>query len=122
MSSSVDTKLLVSAARRVTFSHLTLGNSARYFPHEIADLSIALEFIQQKKGLGQHSFLWATRYVTLLWLYIICIIPFDLAQFDEPDKLGKTASDLEAVAKRYLGTSGLEREAAALLLSRLYTR
>lgn len=62
------------------------------------------------------------RYVTMLWLYIICIIPFDLAQFDEPDSIGKTASDLEAVAKQYLGTSGLERESAALLLSRLYTR
>ncbi len=60
--------------------------------------------------------------MTLLWLYIICIIPFDLAQFDEPDSIGKTAKDLETVAKQYLGTSGLDREAAALLLSRLFTR
>ncbi|KAF8194167.1 TBCD protein, partial [Pholiota molesta] len=74
------------------------------------------------RALTQHSYLWSMRYVTMLWLYIICIIPFDLAQFDEPGSIGKTASDLEAVAKQYLGTSGLERESAALLLSRLYTR
>ena len=65
---------------------------------------------------------WAVRYVMLLWLYIICLIPFDLSQFDEPDNKGHTARTLEATAKSYLGAAGLEREAAALLLARLYVR
>ncbi len=58
----------------------------------------------------------------LLWLSLICRIPFDLTQFDEPENLGKTASDLEEVAKSYLGKAGLEREGAAILLSRFYSR
>jgi len=58
----------------------------------------------------------------LLWLYIICIIPFDLSQFDEPNDVGGTANSLEKIAKGYLSSAGLEREAAALLLSRLYMR
>ena len=94
----------------------------RFFPHEIADLTIALEFMNLENGLPKHKWLWSMRYATLLWLYIICVIPFDLAQFDEPDNIGGTARALQDVAKRHLGASGLEREAAALLLSRLYMR
>lgn len=75
-----------------------------------------------ENGLPKHRYLWSMRYVTILWLYIICIIPFDLAQFDEPDNIGSTARALQDVAKSHLGASGLEREAAALLLSRLYMR
>ena len=73
-------------------------------------------------GLAQHNYLWCMRYVMLLWLYIICIIPFDLSQFDEPDDFGGTANSLQEIAKGYLSSAGLEREAAALLLSRLYMR
>jgi len=78
--------------------------------------------MQIPNGIIQDRYHWSIRYVSLLWLYIICIIPFDLAQFDETDKIGQTAESLQTVAKAYLGTAGLEREAAALLLSRLYIR
>ena len=67
-------------------------------------------------------FEWALRYVLLLWLNIICIIPFDLAQFDEPEDIGRTAASLQTIAKKYLSNAGLERDGAALLLARLYTR
>ncbi|CAA7261517.1 unnamed protein product [Cyclocybe aegerita] len=94
----------------------------RFFPHEIADLSIVVDYIQIPDGLIHLSYAWALRYTLLLWLYIICIIPFDLAQFDEPDKIGHTGSILQSFAKNNLGKAGLEREGAALLLSRLYMR
>lgn len=58
----------------------------------------------------------------LLWLSLICMLPFDLAQFDEPENLGKTASDLEGVAKIHLDNAGIERVGAAVLLARLYAR
>ena len=73
-------------------------------------------------GPVQEPSQWALRYVTLLWLSLICMIPFDFAQFDEEDRVGNTAHTIEAVAKTYLGRTGLEREGAALTLSRLYTR
>lgn len=50
------------------------------------------------------------------------MLPFDLAQFDEPENLGKTASDLEGVAKIHLDNAGIERVGAAVLLARLYAR
>lgn len=58
----------------------------------------------------------------LLWLSLICMLPFDLAQFDEPESLGKTARDLEDAAKSHLGKAGVEREGAAIMLARLYAR
>jgi hypothetical protein len=50
------------------------------------------------------------------------MIPFDLAQFDEVGREGQTADAIEAIAKRSLTNSGVVRESAAVLLSRLYVR
>ncbi|KAF5382770.1 hypothetical protein D9615_002931 [Tricholomella constricta] len=94
----------------------------RFFPHEIADLSIALDFLLAPDGLIQDAPQWALRYVVLIWLSLICMIPFDLAQFDEVDNAGYTAAAIESSAKTFLDKAGLEREGAALLLSRLYMR
>jgi hypothetical protein len=88
----------------------------------VADLTIVLDFAYVPSGPMDDPSQWALRYVILLWLYLICIIPFDLAQFDEPTHAGRTAQLLENLAKRFLSKAGLERQGAALLLSRLYMR
>lgn len=72
-------------------------------------------------GVAEAPRQWALRYAVLLWLALICMIPFDLAQFDEGAD-GETADALEGLARGFLGRAGLEREGAALLLARLYTR
>ena len=95
---------------------------ARFFPHEIDDLSIALNFLLTNDEHVQDSEQWPLRYVMLLWLSLICMLPFDLAQFDEPEDTGKTAADMESIAKNYLDKAGVEREGAAILLSRFYSR
>ncbi|KAF8133796.1 TBCD protein [Boletus edulis] len=94
----------------------------RFFPHEIVDVTIAIDFIRLPTGPVAHPSQWTLRYVVLLWLSLVCRIPFDLDQFDEPGHKGRTASVLEATGKQYLGYAGLEREGAAVLLSRLYMR
>lgn len=96
--------------------------SVRFFPHEIADLSIALDFLLLPDGLVQDSSQWALRYVVLIWLALICMIPFDLAQFDDIDRIGHTAVVIETAAKSFLGKAGVERDGASLLLSRLFMR
>ena len=50
------------------------------------------------------------------------MIPFDLAQFDEVGREGQTAAIIEAIAKQSLTSSGIVRDSAAILLSRLYVR
>ncbi|KAF8073788.1 armadillo-type protein [Lyophyllum atratum] len=81
-----------------------------------------IELLTCADGLIQDVSQWALRYVVLIWLSLICMIPFDLAQFDETDEAGNTATSIESAAKGFLGKAGLERQGAALLLSRLYTR
>ena len=75
-----------------------------------------------EQSIIQFSSQWALRWVMMLWLSLVAMIPFDLAQFDDESKLGHTARSLESVGKSYLGKAGLERDGAALLLSRLYMR
>ncbi|KAA1469978.1 TBCD protein [Dentipellis sp. KUC8613] len=93
----------------------------RFFPHEIADLSIAIEFAQKLEAVQDRQ-IWSLVYVTLLWLSLICMIPFDLSQFDEVEASGKTALAVEMLARSHLNKAGLEREGAAILLSRLFVR
>lgn len=96
--------------------------TVRFFPHEIADMSIALNYILMPNGPAQDFSMWSLRYIVLLWLSLICMIPFDLDQLDEPDRIGQTADALESLAKKYLGRAGLEREGSTILLSRFYMR
>ncbi|KAI6114406.1 TBCD protein [Pisolithus sp. B1] len=93
-----------------------------FFPHEIADVTIAIEFMRLPDGPSAEPSQWTLRYVVLLWLSLVCRIPFDLDQFDEDGQIGGTASALESTAMKYLGKAGLEREGAAILLSRFYMR
>jgi hypothetical protein len=124
MSNSAGTKLLVRnfADTRALHSAAKQLSEARFFPHEVDDLSIALNFLLTGGEAVAQPDLWPLRYVMLLWLSLICMLPFDLAQFDEPDDVGRTASSMEALAKLYLDKAGIEREGAAILLSRLYSR
>ncbi|KAL1728580.1 armadillo-type protein [Schizophyllum commune] len=94
----------------------------RFFPHEVPDLAIAIDYMTREGSPTHDSTQWALRYVVLLWLSLICMIPFDLAQFDEEDQVGRTADLLENLGKKYVDRAGLEREGAASLLARLYMR
>jgi hypothetical protein len=124
--SRIQNNWLVCSAFHLQFERLCITGGAppsvRFFPHEVADLSIALGYIHSPSSPAQSPANWALRYVTLLWLSLICMIPFDLAQLDDSDHIGQTAVSVESLAKGFLGNPGLEREGAAILLSRLYMR
>lgn len=88
------------------------------------DLPLALEFTEKKAEMLSESNAWALRYVMTLWLSLICMIPFDLARFDEPgtspDRL--VAARLDTIGKIYIRYPGIEHESSAALLARLYMR
>ncbi|KIK69557.1 hypothetical protein GYMLUDRAFT_79682 [Collybiopsis luxurians FD-317 M1] len=93
----------------------------RFFPHQVSDLWIVLGYLDAQDSCAHNSMQWALRYVLLLWLSLVCMLPFDLSQFDENEN-GRTANVIESITKRYLPNAGLERESAAIVLSRFYMR
>ncbi|KAJ8691519.1 hypothetical protein PTI98_011083 [Pleurotus ostreatus] len=97
-------------------------NIVKFFPHEIADLGIARDYMLHENGFFHVPSEWELRYIVFLWLSLVCMIPFDLSQFDEVAQRGRTAQIIEEQARGQLHKTGLERDGAALLLSRLYVR
>ncbi|EIW80977.1 ARM repeat-containing protein [Coniophora puteana RWD-64-598 SS2] len=95
---------------------------ARFFPHEVADLTIAVTFMNSTDDVTNGLSQWSLRYALLLWISLIIRIPFDLSQFDEDDAKESIAEVIESLARRQLSRAGLERESAAELLARLYMR
>ncbi|KZT60321.1 ARM repeat-containing protein [Calocera cornea HHB12733] len=90
----------------------------RYFPHETADFAIALGLLTR---LLETVIQWEVTYVLLLWISLICMLPFDLTLFDEKGKT-PVATTLEIIGLNQLSKAGKERDAAAVLLSKLYIR
>ncbi|KAF8513769.1 TBCD protein [Gautieria morchelliformis] len=98
-----------------------------FFPHQVADLSIALDYLSASDGPVHAHSQWRLRYILLLWLSLISMLPFDLSRFDEDVSVSggsqsSTAHRIQSLAIEYLGRAGLERDAAAILLSKLYAR
>jgi hypothetical protein len=52
----------------------------QYLPHEVNDFEPALKLLTRQNRSDSNT--WQTRYMLLLWLSIIAMIPFDLNRFD----------------------------------------
>ncbi|KAJ3175212.1 hypothetical protein HK101_010715 [Irineochytrium annulatum] len=93
----------------------------KFLSHETSDLEPTLEyFFAVPKG---HD-IWESRYVLMLWLSHILMIPFNLSTIDsnvDKSQRGLAVTIME-LGKSYLGASGKEREAAAVMLTRVLTR
>uniref|UniRef100_A0A8B9BHY6 Tubulin-specific chaperone D n=1 Tax=Anser brachyrhynchus TaxID=132585 RepID=A0A8B9BHY6_9AVES len=98
----------------------------RLFPHEVGDLQPVLDMLVDQNPKDCET--WETRYMLLLWLSMICLIPFDLARFDgntvseEGHARMPTMDRILKVAKCYLVVSDKARDAAAVLVSKFIVR
>ncbi|XP_039246286.1 tubulin-specific chaperone D isoform X2 [Pipra filicauda] len=96
------------------------------FPHEVRDLQPVLDMLAEQNPRDSET--WETRYMLLLWLSMICLIPFDLARFDgnlvsEGGKARQPTMDrILEIAKCYLVVSDKARDAAAVLVSKFIVR
>jgi hypothetical protein len=57
----------------------------RHFPHEVEDLEKVVGMLHQEAA-DTRAANWETRYVLLLWLSIIVLIPFNMARFDSGER------------------------------------
>ncbi|NXP35399.1 TBCD protein, partial [Leiothrix lutea] len=96
------------------------------FPHEVRDLQPVLDMLAKQNPRDTET--WETRYMLLLWLSMICLIPFDLARFDgnlvsvEGQARQPTMDRILDMAKCYLVVSDKARDAAAVLVSKFIVR
>jgi len=93
----------------------------KFFPHEVSDLEPCLKLLAAQDTEDHNG--WMVRYVLLLWLSIIVLIPFDLRTVDSGEQ-GEQGiiSKLIEVGKSYLSDTGASRDASAVMLSKLFSR
>ncbi|KAJ1727931.1 hypothetical protein LPJ61_004319, partial [Coemansia biformis] len=105
----------------------------RFFPHDVADAEPAFAALWcYSADFGASS--WKARYVLLVWLSLLALVPFDIASIDSGldglpaiDALGEAAGGTLvgqwiALGKLYLARPGCDMEGAAVMLSRLLSR
>jgi len=90
-----------------------------YFSHEVKDLEPAIFYLNSQKS--QDVIFWESKYVVLLWLSIIILVPFDLSTIDS-EKGDDIFAQLLDLSKFYLKSSSLTREAAAIFLAKFFSR
>ncbi|KAJ3354846.1 hypothetical protein HDU83_004519 [Entophlyctis luteolus] len=96
----------------------------RFLTHEASDLEPVLAYLLK---VPSGNMFWEVRYVALLWLSLIVMIPFDINkidstfQNDSPQKNGLVET-LLSQGKFFLPFTGKEYEGASILLTRLLTR
>jgi hypothetical protein len=90
----------------------------RFFPHEVGDVIPTVEALRHfQLQEANTSDTWELRYVLLLWLSLVCMIPFDLKNFS-----GTIADEIVTICQTFLESPGKERDAAAITLGKLFQR
>ncbi|KAI9099501.1 tubulin folding cofactor D C terminal-domain-containing protein [Phlyctochytrium arcticum] len=101
--------------------------------HEVANLEPLVAFVElcheaaeERDQESAETVSWETRYVLLLWLSLLCMIPFDLRKVDSGLTIrGEKVPLVERVlnlGKEYLFTVSKEHEGAAMVVMRLLLR
>ncbi|KAJ2453713.1 hypothetical protein EV183_002012 [Coemansia sp. RSA 2336] len=103
----------------------------RFFPHGVADVEPAFATLWLFSTDPSAS-AWQSRYILLIWLSLLAMIPFDIESIDSGmanlpaiSSINSNQSLMErwiGLGKLFLGKSGCEMEGAAIMLSRLLSR
>ena len=92
----------------------------RWFPHEVTDLEPILLALEQQDPRDYG--VWEVRFALLLWLAMVCIVPFDISRFDTSRQRVSTMDRIIQVAKVYLDAQDKTRDATVLVLGRFLSR
>ncbi|KAI8636410.1 tubulin folding cofactor D C terminal-domain-containing protein [Parasitella parasitica] len=92
----------------------------KFMSHEVTDLEPVYEFLYKLDS--ESSKLWEARYICFIWLSLICMIPFDLKKIDSDRSHQSLILNMLDLCKKYLCSTGKERDGASLLIARLLAR
>ncbi|ORX85382.1 ARM repeat-containing protein [Anaeromyces robustus] len=94
----------------------------KFFSHEVSDLESTINFLILNINNSQCS-CWETKYILLIWLSLIFMIPFDIKNVDSSgDNEESMIQKVMRISKEQMGSAGKEQEGAALLISRILLR
>ena len=92
----------------------------RWFPHEVTDLEPILLAMEQQ---DPNDFsVWEVRFALLLWLAMVCMVPFDISRFDTSQQRVSTMDRIIQIAKVYIGAQDKTRDATVLVVGRFLSR
>lgn len=91
----------------------------KFLSHEAADLEPILFLLANLDKRDPDS--WFSGYGLLIWLAVVVLVPFPLTTIDSSKTEDITTRIIET-GKSYLGQSSVTRDAAAVMLSRLFSR
>uniref|UniRef100_A0A1J3H4V5 Tubulin-folding cofactor D n=1 Tax=Noccaea caerulescens TaxID=107243 RepID=A0A1J3H4V5_NOCCA len=110
----------------------------KFFPHQVSDLELAVSLLEKCHSTTSVSSLrqestgeMEAKCVTLLWLSILVLVPFDISSVDTSiandksfgvDDLAPLVLKILSFCKDYLCNAGPMRRISGLLLSKLLTR
>jgi len=92
----------------------------KFFPHEVVDFEPTFALLQSQNQNDHLS--WETRYVLILWVSVLVLIPFDINTIDSGEAKEPLLDRIVNLGKNYLKDAGKTKDAAAILLSRALTR
>lgn len=97
----------------------------KHLPHEVTDFEMVLNLLEAQDP--NNSAEWTTRYVLLLWMSILVMIPFHLSKFDAFDSTTQDSSKsamnrILELCKSYIVVPDKCRDAAAYLTAKFVTR
>lgn len=96
----------------------------KFFSHEVSHLEPALEFFNFVSTDLAFKKYWEMRFIMLLWMSLLCMIPFDLKKIDSHKINGETplVERVLDIVKSFITSVGKEYEGASMLGMRLLTR
>ena len=92
----------------------------RWFPHEVSDLEPILSALEQQDPSDYN--VWEVRFALLLWLAMVCIVPFDISRFDTSKQRVSTMDRILQIAKVYIDAVDKTRDATVLVVGRFLAR
>ena len=102
----------------------------RYFTHAVEDISPLISVIMDMGT--ENTGCWEIRYILLLWLSLVAMIPIDLERIENSNEFQKLAKKYKfkgglrqimiGIGTTFLSSPGVEFEAASLLCTRIISR
>ncbi|GIY26319.1 tubulin-specific chaperone D [Caerostris darwini] len=96
----------------------------RHLPHEVSDVEPVLSLLNEQDPHDAAT--WETRYMLLLWMSIIVMIPFHMNRLDDTSDNSSEKKPIMQriidIIKLYLSVSDKARDAAAFLAAHFITR